>query len=104
MSGTVDEYGEPHDDTPDKGGTWSGPVSDDKNPGAQTAPAMDMHETTHDARIDGIIEQTRTDVDITNVDEVTLLLSRRLSDAGIDMTDAQVAELADRVANARDGA
>lgn len=104
MSGTVDEYGEPHDDTADKGGTWSGPVSDDSAPGTQTGPMMDVHETTHDARIDGIIEQTRTDVDITNVDEVTLLLSRRLADAGIDMTNEQVSELADRVANAQDGA
>lgn len=104
MSGTVDEYGEPGQDTPDKGGTWSGPVSEDTRASDQTAPAMDMHETTADARIEGIIAQTRTDVDITNVDEVTLLLSRRFSDAGIELTDDQIAELAARVGDVRDGA
>lgn len=75
-----------------------------KGAGTQDAPAMDINETTTDARIDGIVAQSRTDVDVTDVAAVELLLSRRLSDAGIDMTVDQISELARRVGDDRDGA
>ena len=84
----MSEYEKNGGNYPDKGGTWSGPVSDDKDreagtdtaapaagginadvttgggaggTGTQDGPLEDMHTTTVDEKIEGIIAQCRSD-------------------------------------------
>jgi hypothetical protein len=60
----------------------------------QTEPAMDMNETTTSEKIDGIVVQTRADHGIDGPERIAEVLRQRLSQAGIDLTDDQIDELA----------
>ncbi len=60
----------------------------------QNAPAMDMNDTTTSERVDGIVAQTRADHASDGTERIAEVLRQRLSQAGIDLTDDEVAELA----------
>jgi len=51
-------------------------------------------ESTNNARIDGIVEQTRADLGSGHVSDLVEVLRQRLSDAGITVTDEQLHALA----------
>lgn len=105
MSGTTNEYHNPGGNHPDKGGTWSGPVSDDtaSAPGTQDGPVQDMNAPTVDEKIEGIIAQSRVDLSAHGDQDVELLVRRRLEDAGIPATDDDVARIVTQVSDAGDG-
>lgn len=80
-----------------------GPVFEEKvrvgdNAGVQDAPAMDVDDHVPDeAKIEGILAQTRADVAGEDVDRVAEVLRQRFSDAGMTVSDDDVRELAARV-------
>ena len=119
----MSEYEKNGGDYPDKGGTWSGPVSDDaksqpetdgtasgsgtqagvSEPGTQDAPLQDMHPTSVDEKIEGIIAQSRSDFAGSGDMDLPLLVRRRLEDAGIQASDEDIQRVVDRVGNVNDG-
>lgn len=60
----------------------------------QSEPAMDMNETTTSAKVDGIVAQTRADHDADGPERIAEVLRQRLAQAGIDLTDDEITELA----------
>ena len=66
-------------------------------PQEQRNPMMDMHDTSVEEKVAGIVEQTRDDVTRMPQQDVTELLQQRLSDAGIGVSDDELGELAARV-------
>jgi hypothetical protein len=124
----MSEYEKNGGDYPDKGGTWSGPVSDDKdragdtdapaaggvNPGVATdraaggtgtqdGPLEDMHTTNIDEKIEGIIAQSRSDYAGSPDMDLPLLVRRRLEDAGIQASDEDIQRVVARVGDVNDG-
>jgi hypothetical protein len=73
-------------------------MSDDDIPRLQTEPIEDgSTDATDQDRIDGIIEQTRADVNEGHVDNVRDALAQRLSDAGITVSREEFDELVSRL-------
>ncbi|HEX5860043.1 MAG TPA: hypothetical protein VFY91_18185 [Microbacterium sp.] len=124
----MSEYEKNGGDYPDKGGTWSGPVSDDKDRGAdadapaaggvnpgvatdhaaggtgtQDGPLEDMHTTTVDEKIEGIIAQCRQDYAGSPDMDLPLLVRRRLEDSGIPASDDDIRRIVARVGDVNDG-
>jgi hypothetical protein len=60
----------------------------------QSEPAMDMNQTTMSEKIDGIVAQTRADHSADGPERIVEVLRQRLSEAGIDLTDDEIAERA----------
>jgi hypothetical protein len=60
----------------------------------QNAPAMDMNDTTTSERVDGIVAQTRADHAADGQERIIEVLKQRFDQAGIELTDDEVAELA----------
>jgi hypothetical protein len=60
----------------------------------QSEPAMDMNQTTTSEKIDGIVAQTRADHSADGPERIVEVLRQRLSEAGIDLTDDEIAERA----------
>jgi hypothetical protein len=60
----------------------------------QSEPAMDMNQTTTTEKIDGIVAQTRADHIADGPERIVEVLRQRLSEAGIDLTDDEIAERA----------
>lgn len=60
----------------------------------QTEPAMDMNETSTSEKIDGIVVQTRADHAADGHDRIVEVLKQRLDQAGIEMSDDEIARLA----------
>ena len=63
----------------------------------QDLPAMSQNNATAEEKIAGIVMQSRQDVAAGTREPVVELLRQRLDDAGIDVSDEFVAQLADRV-------
>ena len=126
----MSEYDKNGGDYPDKGGTWSGPVSDDKerepatgsdapaaggvNPGVTTdraaggtgtqdGPIEDMHTSSLDEKIEGIVAQSRSDYAGSPDMDLPLLVRRRLEDAGITASDDDIQRVVARVGDVDDG-
>lgn len=79
-------------------GAAAGDASDaaaaDSN-GTQDEPAMDTHETTDQAKIDGIVAQTRADFPSgSDAEGMEHALRQRFSDVGIAVDDDQIRRLA----------
>ena len=88
------------------GAADAGSDAADTSPGARTAaaseptgtqdePAMDLHDTDDQAKIDGIVAQTRADF-AAEADPAHLehALRQRFTDAGIDVDDERIRGLA----------
>jgi hypothetical protein len=67
--------------------------------GTQDAPAMDMHGTTTEERVDGIVAQTRMDVGDAPAERIADVLRQRFADTGIDVGDDRVRALAAEIAD-----
>ncbi|MBM3715071.1 MAG: hypothetical protein FJW64_04925 [Actinobacteria bacterium] len=68
-------------------------------PGEQSGPMMDTHDTDDEARIAGVVVQTRADVGDKSEDRIAEVLRQRFSDIGLDLGDDRIAALAAEVAN-----
>ncbi|MFJ6653736.1 hypothetical protein ACIQLJ_13180 [Microbacterium sp. NPDC091313] len=64
----------------------------------QDAPAMDMHDTTDEERIAGIVAQTRADVGDASEERIAAVLRQRFADIGLEVGDDRVRALAAEVA------
>ena len=64
---------------------------------AQRLPAMSQNNASEVEKVSGIVAQTRMDVGTRERDEVVHVLRQRLEQAGIDLADADVQELADQI-------
>lgn len=60
----------------------------------QTEPAMDMNDTSTSEKIDGIVAQTRADHAADGHDRIIAVLKQRLDQAGIEMSDDEIVQLA----------
>jgi hypothetical protein len=61
-------------------------------------PAMDVSEAPREDKIAGIAAQTRVDVGAEGAERIAEVLRQRFADAGIDVSDTERADLADRIA------
>ncbi|MDQ1085087.1 MULTISPECIES: hypothetical protein [Microbacterium] len=67
-------------------------------PGEQSAPAMDTHPTDDEARIQGVVVQTRADVGDKSEERIADVLRQRFDDIGLDLGDDRIRALAAEVA------
>lgn len=65
----------------------------------QTEPVMDHDEVNDLDKIAGIVVQTRADVGTEGQDRIAAVLTQRLDDAGITLSDDEIADLARQVAS-----
>jgi len=65
--------------------------------GEQTEPKMDLHPTDDEARIAGVVAQTRADVGGQSEERVADVLRQRFSDIGLDLGDDRIRALAAEV-------
>lgn len=56
-------------------------------------------DASEGARVDGIVEQVRRDLELGNADDASAVLRERLDQAGIRYSDAELAALAERASN-----
>ncbi|GAA2010494.1 hypothetical protein [Microbacterium ulmi] len=77
-------------------------AADETEPPASTAdgsgPIMDQHSASDVDKIAGIVVQTRADVGTEPVERIAEVLGQRLRDAGLDLDDGEIADLARQVA------
>lgn len=69
-------------------------------PDEQSAPAMDTHPTDDEARIQGVVVQTRADVGDKSEERIADVLRQRFADIGLDLGDDRIRALAAEVAGA----
>ncbi|MDN3310039.1 hypothetical protein QWJ90_03755 [Microbacterium oryzae] len=71
------------------------PVTSEARDGLQTEPRQDVHDTTEDARLQGILVQVQADLATQRIPEgeVRRMLERRLSDVGIPVKDQDMDSL-----------
>lgn len=74
------------------------PEAKASRPGEQSAPAMDTHPTDDEARIAGVVVQTRADVGDASEERIADVLRQRFSDVGLDLGDDRIRALAAEVA------
>lgn len=67
----------------------------------QDSTVLDEHATSTRERIDGIREQTRQDMVGRDRDEIIDVLRERFGDAGIELGDADLASMAESIAQDR---
>lgn len=67
-------------------------------PDEQSAPAMDTHPTDDEARIQGVVVQTRADVGDKSAERIADVLRQRFADIGLDLGDDRIRALAAEVA------
>lgn len=67
-------------------------------PDEQSAPAMDTHPTDDEARIQGVVVQTRADVGDKSEERIAGVLRQRFSDVGLDLGDDRIRALAAEIA------
>ena len=81
-----------------------GAVHDDHKmparPGEQDGPAMDTHPTDDEARIAGVVVQTRADVGDKSPERIADVLRQRFRDIGLDLGDDRITALAAEVQSA----
>jgi hypothetical protein len=63
----------------------------------QDEPRMDMHTTSDDERIDGIVDQVRADVGDKGERRIAEVLRQRFQQSGVEYDDALVASAVGRV-------
>jgi hypothetical protein len=95
-----DDTAVPHGDaTQDvQGGAVAHDAHTPSSSGTQDAPAMDMHDTTDEERIAGIVAQTRADVGDASDERIADVLRQRFRDIGLEVGDDRVRALAAEVA------
>jgi hypothetical protein len=64
----------------------------------QDAPAMDMHGTTDEDRISGIVAQTRADLGDAPEERIADVLRQRFTETGTDVGDDRIRALAAEIA------
>jgi hypothetical protein len=64
----------------------------------QDAPAMDMHGTTDEDRISGIVAQTRADLGDAPEERIADVLRQRFTETGTDIGDDRIRALAAEIA------
>jgi hypothetical protein len=90
----------PDADLPSTAGTGGAIHPDARSTGTETqdAPAMDVTDAPVEDKIAGIAAQTRVDVGGEGAERIAEVLRQRFTDAGIDVSDAERADLAERIA------
>ncbi|MFF7684204.1 hypothetical protein ACFZA2_15755 [Microbacterium sp. NPDC007973] len=68
-------------------------------PDEQSEPAMDTHPTDDEARIQGVIVQTRADVGDKSEERIADVLRQRFAEVGLDLGDDRIRALAAEVAS-----
>lgn len=68
------------------------------SPGTQDEPAMDMHDTTDEERVSGIVAQTRADVGDASEERIADVLRQRFTETGTDVGDDRIRALAAEIA------
>lgn len=66
-------------------------------PGEQSKPKMDTHPTDDEARIAGVVVQTRADVGGKSEERVADVLRQRFADIGLELGDDRIRALAAEV-------
>lgn len=69
-------------------------------PDEQSEPAMDTHPTDDEARIQGVIVQTRADVGDKSEARIADVLRQRFTEVGLDVGDDRIRALAAEIAGA----
>ena len=69
-------------------------------PDEQSEPAMDTHPTDDEARIAGVVVQTRADVGDKSQERIADVLRQRFADVGLDLGDDRIRALEAEVAGA----
>ncbi|MDR6692042.1 hypothetical protein J2X55_002980 [Microbacterium sp. 1154] len=67
-------------------------------PDEQSEPAMDTHPTDDEARIAGVVVQTRADVGDKSEERIADVLRQRFNDIGLNLGDDRIRALAAEVA------
>lgn len=67
-------------------------------PDEQSGPAMDTHPTDDEARIQGVIVQTRADVGDKSDERIADVLRQRFAEVGLDLGDDRIRAIAAEVA------
>ncbi|MCJ1707776.1 hypothetical protein [Microbacterium sp. VKM Ac-2923] len=68
------------------------------HPDEQSEPAMDTHPTDDEARIRGVVVQTRADVGDKSEERIADVLRQRFTDVGLDLGDDRIRALAAEIA------
>lgn len=68
------------------------------DPPEDGGPIMDQHPAPDVDKIAGIVAQTRSDVGTESVERIAEVLRQRVDDAGLDLSDGEIADLAQQVA------
>lgn len=68
------------------------------DPPEDGGPIMDQHPASDVDKIAGIVAQTRSDVGTEPVERIAEVLRQRFSDSGLEVSDDEVADLAQQVA------
>ncbi|WP_144785969.1 hypothetical protein [Microbacterium sp. BH-3-3-3] len=68
-----------------------------ETPDEQSEPAMDTHPTDDEARIAGVVVQTRADVGDKSEERIADVLRQRFRDIGLDLGDDRIRALAAEV-------
>jgi len=68
------------------------------SPGEQSEPRMDMHLTDDEARIAGVVAQTRADVGDKSEERIAEVLRQRSREVGLDLGDDRIRALAAEIA------
>ncbi|MFJ4039350.1 hypothetical protein ACIPVB_14880 [Microbacterium sp. NPDC090007] len=71
-----------------------------ERPGEQSEPRMDTHATDDEARIQGVVVQTRADVGDKSEQRIADVLRQRFDEIGLDLGDDRIRALAAEVAGA----
>lgn len=69
-------------------------------PDEQSEPAMDTHPTDDEARIQGVVVQTRADVGDKSEQRIADVLRQRFTEVGLDLGDDRIRALAAEIAGA----
>lgn len=69
-------------------------------PDEQSEPAMDTHPTDDEARIQGVVVQTRADVGDKSEQRIADVLRQRFTEVGLDLGDDRIRALAAEIADA----
>ena len=69
---------------------------EDARGGSQDAPLLAQNQTSTSEQVDGIVAQTRADLGDESSARFAEVLRQRFSDAGMTLTDEQIADLARR--------
>ncbi|GAD33796.1 DNA-binding protein [Microbacterium sp. TS-1] len=67
-------------------------------PGVQDGPALSMHDTTEQERLDGLVAQLRADLPGENRATVEKYVRQRVSEVGLNVGDDEIARIVDDLA------